>query len=152
MSLYVAAMRRPSSWSPVSSARATSPFRHADSPIRPCEWRAGKVDQLGTPEELYERPATEFVAGFLGVSNLLDGRVDRVSDGRAEVVLTDGTRVGVPANDAELSAGKDVTIGVRPEKLRIGPTNVDGAADLNTLEGSVIDASYVGVSTQYVVR
>jgi len=92
------------------------------------------------------------VAGFLGVSNLLDGRVDRVSDGRAEVVLADGTRVGVPANPAELSAGKDVTIGVRPEKLRIGPTDGDGAADLNTLEGSVIDASYVGVSTQYVVR
>src|SRR4051794_5123939 len=114
--------------------------------------RAGQVEQLGTPEELYERPATAFVAGFLGVSNLLDGRVDRVSDGRAEVVLADGTRVGVPANPAELSAGKDVTIGVRPEKLRIGPTDGDGAADLNTLEGSVIDASYVGVSTQYVVR
>jgi spermidine/putrescine transport system ATP-binding protein len=118
--------------------------------------RAGKIEQLGTPEELYERPTTEFVAGFLGVSNLLDGHVDTVSDGRAEVVLSGGTRVRVPASNGDLAAGRDVTIGVRPEKLRIGPAGGDGssgpAADVNALEGSVVDASYVGVSTQYVVR
>ena len=50
--------------------------------------RAGKVEQLGTPEELYERPTTEFVAGFLGISNLLEGRVDQANDGFAEVTLS----------------------------------------------------------------
>ena len=71
--------------------------------------RAGKIEQLGTPEELYERPTTEFVAGFLGVSNLLDGRVDTVSDGRAVVVLSGGTRVRVPANNGDLRSrqGRD---------------------------------------------
>jgi spermidine/putrescine transport system ATP-binding protein len=116
--------------------------------------RAGKVEQLGTPEELYERPATEFVSGFLGVSNLLEGRVDQVSNGLAVVVLAEGPQVRVPSKGGECVPGQTVVIGVRPEKLRIGPATGDGpsSADSNFLEGSVIDASYVGVSTQYVVR
>jgi spermidine/putrescine transport system ATP-binding protein len=114
--------------------------------------RAGKVDQLGTPEELYERPSTEFVAGFLGVSNLLQGRVAGMSDGLAEVRLAGGTTVRVPA--ADLSSGQDVLIGVRPEKLRIVPSadgDLPAGAGTNVLAGSVTDASYVGVSTQYLV-
>ena len=116
--------------------------------------RAGKVEQLGTPEDLYERPATEFVSGFLGVSNLLEGRVDQVNNGIAVVVLADGPHVRVPSKGGECVPGQSVVIGVRPEKLRISPATGDGAtgADSNALEGSVMDASYVGVSTQYVVR
>jgi spermidine/putrescine transport system ATP-binding protein len=116
--------------------------------------RAGRVEQLGTPEELYERPATEFVSGFLGVSNLLEGRVDQLDDGLAVVVLADGTQVRVPSKGGECVPGQNVVIGVRPEKLRIGPASGDGASadESNFLEGSVMDASYVGVSTQYVVR
>jgi spermidine/putrescine transport system ATP-binding protein len=116
--------------------------------------RAGKVEQLGTAEDLYERPATEFVAGFLGVSNLLEGRVDQLSDGVAVVALADGRQVRVPSRGGECVPGQNVLIGVRPEKLRIGPATSDGDAgsDTNVLEGSVVDASYVGVSTQYLVR
>lgn len=115
--------------------------------------RAGKVEQLGTPEDLYERPATEFVAGFLGVSNLLDGKVEGGRDGLATVALDSGATVRVPAGDAT-TAGAAVRVGVRPEKLRLLVGDADAAsvdADLNCLTGSVLDASYVGVSTQYVV-
>ena len=85
--------------------------------------RAGKVEQLGTPEELYERPTTEFVAGFLGISNLLEGRVDQSNDGFADVTLTGGTKVRVSNKSGECVPGQSVVIGVRPEKLRISPAS-----------------------------
>jgi spermidine/putrescine transport system ATP-binding protein len=99
----------------------------------------GRIEQLGEPTELYERPATAFVAGFLGVSNLLAGRVtvpDRVRlDAGAEVGAPTGGRTG------------DVRVGVRPEKLRLGPPQKGE----NTLSGTVKETAYVGVATQYVV-
>jgi spermidine/putrescine transport system ATP-binding protein len=114
--------------------------------------RAGRIEQLGTPGELYETPKTEFVSGFLGVSNLLDGEIVERSGGLAEVRLADGTAVRVPA--AAVDGWQQVRIGVRPEKLRVTagherPAGLDG---LNWLAGTVVDASYVGVSTQYIVR
>jgi spermidine/putrescine transport system ATP-binding protein len=114
--------------------------------------RAGRVEQLGTPAELYERPATEFVAGFLGASNLLRGRLGRHDGVLGEVALASGTSLRAPA--VELPAGADVRVGVRPEKLRLSPASLPltEPADLNVLEGMIIDASYVGVSTQYLVR
>ena len=118
---------------------------------------AGKIEQLGPPVDLYERPATEFVAGFLGVSNMLDGRVAATDGSLAEVVLDSGSRVRVPA-DGVLD-GASVRVGVRPEKLRVEPVEEtdlaqggDHAADENRLAGTIMDASYSGVSTQYVVR
>ncbi|HVS85372.1 MAG TPA: ABC transporter ATP-binding protein [Gaiellaceae bacterium] len=100
----------------------------------------GHIEQLGTPSDLYESPRTPFVAGFLGVSNLLTGTV--AGDGL--VRLADGTEVRVPR---ETLAGRtgDVQIGVRPEKLRIG----DG--EVNSLTGPVAESAYIGVSTQYIV-
>jgi spermidine/putrescine transport system ATP-binding protein len=99
----------------------------------------GRIEQLGAPQELYERPRTAFVAGFLGVSNLLDGVVSGDStvrlDGAGEVRVADE----LPA------AGTRVAIGVRPEKVRI-----DGDAS-NALDGTVFERAYIGVSTQYVV-
>jgi spermidine/putrescine transport system ATP-binding protein len=116
--------------------------------------RSGRIEQLGSAEELYERPATEFVAGFLGVSNLLDGRVVGLDDGIARIELADGVVVHAP--EVTSAQGASVRIGVRPEKLRLEKARADAspAADpgLNQLVGTVSDASYVGVSTQYVVR
>jgi spermidine/putrescine transport system ATP-binding protein len=98
----------------------------------------GRIEQLGAPRELYERPRTSFVAGFLGVSNLLSGVVageDAVQlDGAGEV------RVAEPLP----APGSRISIGVRPEKLRVG----EGA---NTLKGSVFERAYIGVSTQYIL-
>ena len=79
--------------------------------------RAGKIEQLGAPEDLYERPVTPFVASFLGVSNLLDGKVIGIDGQFAEVELGRGERVRVPAEGCRDTL--EVTIGVRPEKLRL---------------------------------
>jgi spermidine/putrescine transport system ATP-binding protein len=99
---------------------------------------AGKIEQLGSPAELYERPRTAFVAGFLGTSNLLPGHV--VNGG--VVRLADGTEVRV---DLAGRSG-EVAVGVRPEKIRLG----EGGA--NRLEGRVRETAYVGVATEIVVQ
>jgi spermidine/putrescine transport system ATP-binding protein len=115
--------------------------------------RHGRVEQLGRPEELYERPRTAFVAGFLGVSNLLDADVVSREGEFAEVRLSDGSILRAPS---ELVNGeRSVRVGVRPEKLRVIPLEAAEAVNdrsLNSLSGTVLDASYVGVSTQYLIQ
>jgi spermidine/putrescine transport system ATP-binding protein len=111
----------------------------------------GKIEQLGSPEELYERPTTAFVAGFLGVSNLLDGEVIERENGMLAVRVGDGTVLRTPAGTT--NGAERVRVGVRPEKLRVVPGGSDTASSgLNVLDGTVLDASYIGVSTQYLVE
>ena len=110
----------------------------------------GRYEQLGDPEGLYERPTTRFVAGFLGISNLLPGRVTDTADGYAIAELGGNARVRVPRS----LLGDDTTIevGVRPEKIRMHKAEQAAPPGSNELEGVVIDASYLGVSTSYVVE
>jgi spermidine/putrescine transport system ATP-binding protein len=108
----------------------------------------GRYEQLGTPEDLYERPQTRFVAGFLGASNLLHGRVDGTADGYA-VVRVGSASVRVPV--AQVSGRSTIDVGVRPEKIRLGVEGSPHRAGDNELRGVVRDASYTGVSTQYRV-
>jgi spermidine/putrescine transport system ATP-binding protein len=100
----------------------------------------GRIEQLGPPTELYERPTTAFVASFLGVSNLLHGEVA----GPERVRLDDGTELRVAASALDGHTGR-VGVGIRPEKIRVG----DGAG--NTIRGQVSEQAYVGVSTQLIV-
>lgn len=100
----------------------------------------GRIEQLGTPEELYERPRTAFVAGFLGISNLLPGAVA----GGGVIRLDGGGEVRVPMEAVDGHTGR-VAVGVRPEKLRLGPV------EPNVIEGRVVETAYIGVATQYVV-
>jgi spermidine/putrescine transport system ATP-binding protein len=112
--------------------------------------RAGRIEQLGTPEELYERPTTPFVAGFLGVSNLLEGEVAGRDGALVSIRLRDGTVLRAPSDGVAGSGA--VRLGVRPEKLRV-ESGENGTSDgLNSLAGVVLDASYIGVSTQYLVE
>jgi len=110
----------------------------------------GHYEQLGDPESLYERPETRFVASFLGVSNLLPATRTGTADDYATVSLTDATQVRVPA--AAVDGADRVEIGVRPEKIRMHPLDGEVPAGHNRLDGTVRDASYVGVSTSYVVE
>ena len=114
----------------------------------------GHIEQLGAPEELYERPQTAFVAGFLGVSNMLDGVVSGKDGTFVTVRLNDGTQLRAP--EAGINGASEVRVGVRPEKLRVAALT-DGedlarSDAVNALEGTVLDASYVGVHTQYLVE
>ena len=110
----------------------------------------GRYEQLGDPEALYERPATRFVASFLGISNLLAGTVEGIDDDHATVRLADDTRIRAPRG--VLASGQSVSVGVRPEKIRLRETSVELQSGYNHLSGVVRDASYLGVSTQYQVE
>jgi len=111
----------------------------------------GKVEQLGGPTELYETPATVFVANFLGQSNLLPASVSGRS---GDDLLLDvaGSRVVLPAGRSR-STAEQLFVGVRPEKLHVRAAGDATVPDgHNAVTGVVTDASFVGVSTQYVVR
>ena len=114
----------------------------------------GHYEQLGDPETLYERPTTRFVAGFLGVSNLLGGTCQGTENGLGIIKLRDGTIVHAPA--AAVYGRIAVDVGVRPEKIRLhhdaGDAGDAGTPGRNHLVGTVTDASYIGVSTQYTVE
>jgi len=116
--------------------------------------RAGRIEQLGAPDELYESPRTDFVAGFLGVSNLLDAEVAGRDGDLATLRLADGSVLRAPSS--ALNGEQSVRLGVRPEKLHvIAITDDDAGATedgMNSIEGTVLDASYIGVSTQYLVK
>jgi spermidine/putrescine transport system ATP-binding protein len=106
----------------------------------------GRIEQLGSPADLYERPATTFAANFLGQSNLLNATVT----GRSGIELSldvHGVRLVLPLDRSRVATG-DLLLGVRPEKLRV---TTDGAAG-NCLTGVVTDASFTGVATHYLVR
>jgi spermidine/putrescine transport system ATP-binding protein len=102
---------------------------------------SGRIEQLGTPGELYEQPKTAFVAGFLGISNLLPGTVSAMD----AVRLDDGTTVKVPQEALRGRSGH-VAVGVRPEKIRLGH------GEENRLTGRLLETAYVGVATQYVLE
>jgi spermidine/putrescine transport system ATP-binding protein len=101
----------------------------------------GRIEQLGTPTELYETPRTAFVASFLGVSNLIAGTVS----GSDAVRLHSGPEVRV-RSDALAGRTGEVAVGIRPEKIELGQ------GQPNTLDGTVVEQAYVGVSTQYIVE
>jgi spermidine/putrescine transport system ATP-binding protein len=97
---------------------------------------AGHIEQLGTPTELYETPKTAFVAGFLGVSNLITGSA---RDGYVEA------KGGLRIQTANGASGP-VQVGVRPEKIHLN------GSEENQIPGRVLESAYIGVATQYVVE
>ena len=112
----------------------------------------GRIEQLGSPTDLYENPKTTFVANFLGQSNLLPGKIGGRDAHTVQVVLSDGTRVAVPAARTT-AAGDAVIVGVRPEKMAIHASTAEVPAGRNVLgDGVVTDTSFIGVSTQYIVK
>jgi len=110
----------------------------------------GKIEQVSPPEEVYARPNTTFVAGFIGVSNLMPGVVSEASTDCTRVRLDAGVEVDVSGNG--FREGERCHAVVRPEKLRI--TNVEGSTDDGwpSVEGTVESSVYLGTATQIVVR
>jgi len=109
----------------------------------------GRIEQVGPPQEVYDQPATEFVAGFLGASNLLPGRIaDRA---RGEISLTTGGTIRV-APERIPDDRDEVKVGVRPEKLRLEPVDAPLPEGDNALDTTVQVATYLGVSHQYTLE
>ncbi|MGZ5354052.1 MAG: ABC transporter ATP-binding protein [Actinomycetota bacterium] len=115
--------------------------------------RLGKIEQIGPPEDVYENPQTQFVASFLGASNLLDGELKDHTGGTSTVLLASGDTVHLPAERAPFAAGTTVKVGVRPEKITIAPEDDSAApAGWNAVTGLLRMATYIGVSHQYKVE
>jgi spermidine/putrescine transport system ATP-binding protein len=113
----------------------------------------GRVEQIGYPEDIYERPATRFVAGFIGTSNIIEAEiVGRVGD-LLQIASAAGDRLLVsPPPDRALRPGERVAFTVRPEKLRVAPVDEAAPETFCSAAGTVEDVVYQGVSTQLVVR
>ena len=101
----------------------------------------GVIEQCGTPEDVYERPATAFAAGFIGTSNLMTGTYRD-----AGLEIAPGVRVAVPGH-AELAPGQQASIAVRPEKIYM----YDFEPGMVRISGSVAATIYHGATTQYLV-
>jgi spermidine/putrescine transport system ATP-binding protein len=105
----------------------------------------GHIEQIADPEEVYDRPSTTFVAGFIGVSNLMPGTVRRGGE-NGEVELDSGVKVTTAVDG--FSPGERCHAVVRPEKLYLG----GGGRDEPTVEGLVESSLYLGTSTQLIVH
>jgi spermidine/putrescine transport system ATP-binding protein len=103
----------------------------------------GRVAQCGAPEDVYEHPTGEFVAGFIGISNLIEGSVS----GDGEVRLDNGMRVPVNLTDG-LSVGDRVNLSIRPEKIAI---DEEVTPEMVSMEGKIEARVYLGVMTQITV-
>ncbi|MFB6991693.1 ABC transporter ATP-binding protein [Streptomyces sp. NPDC056178] len=114
----------------------------------------GRVEQLGAPADLYENPRTTFVANFLGTSNLIEGEI--VSADTDVVVTVGGGKLRLPTGrcTAPTANGGKLLLGVRPEKISLAHADdADAIADgRNRVTGRIVDSSFIGVSTQYVVE
>jgi spermidine/putrescine transport system ATP-binding protein len=110
----------------------------------------GRVEQVDEPEAVYERPATTFVAGFIGVSNLMPAVVESDAGDRTRVRLDAGVEVEVSGNG--LATGERCHAVVRPEKLRITRKEDPPSDGWPSVEGMVESSVYLGTATQIVVR
>jgi spermidine/putrescine transport system ATP-binding protein len=110
----------------------------------------GAIEQLGVPEEIYERPRTTFVAGFIGVSNLMPGEVVSTGTGTAELRLDAGVTVRTGA--AGVSVGERAHAVVRPEKLQLRRANGAAPDGRASVDGQVESSLYMGTATQVIVR
>jgi spermidine/putrescine transport system ATP-binding protein len=106
----------------------------------------GRVEQMGDSQDIYERPATKFVAGFIGEANILGGTIQDVHDGKAVVKHE---AIDFVAEAAEVATGESVFVSVRPEKIRVGPA---AASCTNVFDGRVVDEVYIGLASRVLVE
>ena len=109
----------------------------------------GVLQQCGTPREVYTRPATRFVANFIGETNLVEGTFKGIYDGLARVETPLGVFGAAPRSDFAPAAGEAVTVSLRPEALRLGTPPTDNP---NRFDGVVHDSVYLGEVAQHQVR
>ncbi len=110
----------------------------------------GLLMQVSTPGEIYEAPQSRYVSQFIGDVNILEGKVAGVANGIVDIEpVAGGGRFQAQASDG-LSAGQQVWLAVRPEKLKIGLEQPAGS--VNVIRGQVDDVGYLGSISHYHVR
>jgi spermidine/putrescine transport system ATP-binding protein len=111
----------------------------------------GRIEQLGTPRDIYDFPETPFVADFVGVLNAIDFRVDEVSGPDAVMRLGDRERIVVPIASTGASAGSTLTVTVRPERIWLRPADAEQLEHPSRVSGKVAQVVYLGTLTQFHV-
>jgi spermidine/putrescine transport system ATP-binding protein len=112
----------------------------------------GRIEQAGSATELYDSPRTEFVANFLGVSNLVDAKLSSTAGDVCTVETHDGAKLTLPAEQLGPHGTDAVRVGVRPEKITLVPAGQECPRGSNVLRGTVIVSAFLGVSIQYVIK
>ena len=112
--------------------------------------RSGRIEQLGTPDEIYHEPRTRYVADFIGETNLLAGRVLAANGQDATLQVGEAVVRAPLGRGATPAAGADAWLSVRPERLTVSSSG-QAATDGNTLDGVVADVVFVGAGTKLYV-
>ena len=110
----------------------------------------GRIVQVGTPSDIYERPQNRFVADFIGSVNLFDGVIGSAANGNA-VLRCDALGADIKAQGRDVREGQPMAVAVRPEQILIVPADEPFEAD-NMIPGTVINHSYAGDKRRYHVR
>lgn len=108
----------------------------------------GRVEQIGTPEEIYHQPASVFVAGFIGSANLMPGTVASLADGTAMVTLSAGVTVSARIASPGFVTGGPATVMLRPERLHLSQDEPGG----DHLKVRVTDLIFQGPAVRTVVQ
>lgn len=131
----------------------------------------GEVLQVGRPEEIYESPATRFVADFIGETNFLSGQLVDIREETGIVALDDDIRIEAMLGDETYHTGQAVTVAIRPEKIGLSPYNeinyrnendvvtasalkslIQTTSDVNVMPGQIVQMHYIGTDNRYTVR
>ncbi len=106
----------------------------------------GRVEQMGNSQDIYERPATRFVAGFIGEANIIRVTADSVSNGQVHMKHD---QLDILATAEDVKPGEELYLSIRPEKMRVGP---NAAACANHFDGTVVDEVYIGLASKITVE
>jgi spermidine/putrescine transport system ATP-binding protein len=109
----------------------------------------GVIEQLGSPRDIYEHPASRFVAGFIGTSNLVAGTASQVTGDVAVITVSQDERIVVPVREHQVREGDRLELTVRPEKIELTAER-PGRGDC-ALRGTVSEVVYLGTSTSFAV-
>lgn len=110
----------------------------------------GRIEQIGTPNEIYDHPCSAFVADFIGDTNLFRGRVESSYGSTLQVVTANGLQLWVKPHDSwKEASSSEVVVSVRPEKIHLG--QAEASEQLNYYEGKLRDYMYLGTHIHYLV-
>jgi len=116
----------------------------------------GNVLQIGSPREVYEKPATRFVADFIGETNFIRGTLESSNEGVGQVRLQDGVVIQAQLPDDRPILSDNVTIPIRPERIAFLPKDAENPFSpdnqITFLDGTIIESNYIGTDTRYLVR
>jgi spermidine/putrescine transport system ATP-binding protein len=114
--------------------------------------RHGMIEGMGSPKDVYDNPTSEFVATFLGASNLLSGEIVTTLGDLTVIITPGGVEIRVPTSKVPDMDQRAVKVGVRPEKIELASPGSATAPHMNSLAGRVRVSTFTGVGNQYIIE